>query len=284
MIKKEAIDALRLYEGDIRIRNKKGKLVYGQSKNILYRDENAYRTLNALLFPEIHSEYSRIHLEKHQLNIEFVKNIEGTIEIFYHIFSLMCKMRNNEENSTILVRRVDRKSALQEYKKGIMCSFVSTSKKSYDTEFAEKDGIVLLEIQLNNHIPYLDLEKVLGDEYKNYWEREVLLSPFLSIDIEKIELEYEERKIKDMNGKIPVGKYRIVPKELVDFSKSNILKDSKEEIREKIIQGKDIAIQAIETMNKGEWDDDFISYKEWKKNFQNYLHQMLSDMWYRREE
>lgn len=165
-----------------------------------------------------------------------------------------------------------------------MCSFVSTSKKSYDTEFAEKDGIVLLEIQLNNHIPYLDLEKVLGDEYKNYWEREVLLSPFLSIDIEKIELEYEERKIKDMNGKIPVGKYRIVPKELVDFSKSNILKDSKEEIREKIIQGKDIAIQAIETMNKGEWDDDFISYKEWKKNFQNYLHQMLSDMWYRREE
>ena len=50
---KAALDALRLYEGDIRIRDKAGNLLSRQSSDDFYKNKDAYRTLNALLFAGI---------------------------------------------------------------------------------------------------------------------------------------------------------------------------------------------------------------------------------------
>lgn len=84
--KREAIDAVRLYEGDIRIRDEEGNLVDRQLFDSFYGDKNAYRTLNALLFPGISNEKSRIQREGKQLNPIFLEKIDKTIDLYCHIF------------------------------------------------------------------------------------------------------------------------------------------------------------------------------------------------------
>ena len=62
------VDMLRFYGGDIRERTKDGKVVFGESsKDTLWGDNEAYRTLNALLFDGYENEKERIFKEKKKL-------------------------------------------------------------------------------------------------------------------------------------------------------------------------------------------------------------------------
>lgn len=235
------------------------------------------------MFPNTTSEYSRIHLEKHKLNITLLKNIEETIKLFCNIFQLMCKKRNERRHTEIIARRVERQSALQEYERGRTPSFISASKKQYDKEFADKDGIILLEIHLGQDVPYLDLETVLGLEYKYVEEKEILLSPFVDVSVCEIKLTSAEKRIIDKKNKPPLGKYQICARQFPDYVDNNPISLSRKEVYERICQEKDIAINAIEMMNKDEWDSDFSAYIDWKDKLQSYLKRIFSDMWYRGE-
>ncbi len=86
-----------------------------------------------------------------------------------------------------------------------MISFFSAPKTSFQKDFAEKDGIILLEVYIPPHMPYLDLKKALGVEYQSMEELEILLPPFVSITIQEETLQHiEKRRIlgikKNRNG------------------------------------------------------------------------------------
>lgn len=84
--------------------------------------------------------------------------------------------------------------------------------------------------------------------------------------------------IKDMHNNPPVGKYLIQPGSFPDYRE--IIKSSKEELYQRILQGKEEASLCLERMNAGDWCSDYRIYENWKKDFQDYLKLLYSDLWY----
>ena len=194
----------------------------------------------------------------------------------------MCKMRNYSNSLELIARRVERRSALKQYEQGRTPSFISASRKAYENEFADKNDIILLEIHLNDKVPFLELESVLGEEYRYSEEKEILLPPFVNVSVSKIGLSNDEIvHIRDMYNNPPSGKYQIYVKNLPDYVKSSLTSYSTEYVSEKILKDKEIAINAIEAMNRGDWERDFSSYIAWKGNLHIYLQHVLSEMWCR---
>lgn len=308
-IAKESIAALHLYGGD----------PIERKTDPLYGDVNAYRTMNALLFEGINNEKERIWEEGKQLNPAFLERIEDTINLYKNIFSIMCMKdedASEDESSVmpaskvpsevpakkvrsaipasrapsgmpvnkvipteIIGKRIDRKTSLAIYEKGYTASFFSTSKKGYDKEFSDKNGIILLEVKIGKGIPCIDFEKVLDRaQYKNIDEREILLPPFTRIKTEKVPFSVGETRIKDMHHKPPFGKYQITAIEFPNYSLE--ISESADQFYKKIIHGKDLAAECLRKMNHGEWKEDYESYKKWKKDLQDYLKLMFSGMYY----
>ena len=171
MVTKKELDMLRFYGGDIRKRTEEGKLLIINSsenskdpKDLLWRDKDAYRTLNALLFDGYENEKERIFQEHHQLNPIFIELLEETLAIYTGIFAVMCQ--NKEKQSVIsTVRRVDRKASLSAYTKGYTESFVSCSRGGFESDFSKKNQIILLEIETSENSLYVDYQQALGAEY-----------------------------------------------------------------------------------------------------------------------
>lgn len=289
MAGKRDIDMLRFYGGDIRKRTEDGKLLimsslknFRDQKDLLWGDKDAYRTLNALLFDGYENEKERIFQEKRQLNPVFIELIEETLSIYTGVFAVMCQ--NKEESSAVSrVKRVDRKASLNAYMKGYTESFVSCTKKNYMEEFANKNNVILLEIEAPGNSPYADYQQVVTEEeYSNYAEQEVLFPPFLSLNIEETELTKWERHIKDMHGHSPVGKYLLKMGGFPDYRKT--ITASKEELLDKIISTRNVAALSLKNMNAGMWENDYQEYVDWKDNLHNYLKLVYSDMWYGEKE
>lgn len=275
-----AVDALRLYEGDIRIRDEAGALLSIQSVDEFYKNKDAYRTLNALLFPGIANEYSRIEREGAKLNTVFLEQIEETIRLYCRIFGLMCQNVGNEGSEGIIAKRVERESTLISLKEGRTISFFSASRAGYQEDFAKKDGIILLEVHIPPTIPYLDFEKVLGVEYQSIEEREILLPPFVSIVIqEEALLPAEQRRIRDMKKRPARGKYRINAIGFPDFAEEPDGYLMAGRIEKDVLAEREIAVNAVRLMNKKKWDSDFTEYCLWKEKLKNYLRYRFLDLY-----
>lgn len=278
MCRVRQLDALRLYGGDARERESDGHI--GRiSEDTVYGDEEVYRTLNALLFEGIKNEQERIWEEGHKLNPDFLRRIEETIQIYTDIFKLMKENRMNFAGS-VIGKRIDRASSLSYYEDGFTHSFFSSSKRGFDSEFAQKYGIVLIETEITSNVPFIDYEKILKlEEYKNMEEREILLPPFLGIDMKKVPFRtVETQKIKDLGGKSPLGKYRLKTTGFPDYRK--YISDSEKELWKQIMDGKEAAAHLLEKMNDRDKTQDYNEYIFWKEKVQLYLKIQFSQIWY----
>lgn len=272
------IDALRFYGGDTRKRCSNGYMG-SKSKDSIYGDENAYRTLNALLFEGNKNEQERIWKEGHTLNPEFIRRVEETVQVYIDIFTLM-RIRKETFDCHVIGRRIDRASSVVYYENGFTQSFFSCSKCGFDPEFSRKNGIVLIELQLSSNIPFIDYELVLeSNEYTHWDEREILLPPFLNIEIEKIPLTATEtRTIRDQNQKPPLGKYLLKTIKFPDYRK--IILDSQKLLWQQIIDENESAAQLLEKMNEKEKEQGYRQYISWKEKLQKYLKIEFSNIWY----
>lgn len=117
----KGVDALRFYGGDTRERCSNGYMGR-KSRDAMYGDENAYRTLNALLFEGNKNEQERIWKEGHTLNSELIRRVEETVQVYTDIFTLM-KVRKEVFDYRVTGKRVDRVSSVVYYKNGFTQSF-----------------------------------------------------------------------------------------------------------------------------------------------------------------
>lgn len=276
------IDALRFYEGDIRERGSNGYMCRG-SQDAMCGDKNAYRTLNALLFEGAKNEQERIWTEGHILNTEFIRRIDETVQIYIDIFTLM-KEKSIDFDSGVVGRRIERASSITYYENGFTQSFFSCSKSGFDTTFARKRDIVLIEMELSRNVPFIDYEKILlKREYEHLDEREILLPPFLNIEMKEIPLTVSEtRRIKDLNKRPPLGKYRLKAVEFPDYRKSIL--DSEKIMWQQISDGKESAAHLLEMMNKKDKEQDYEEYTSWKGKLHQYLKIQFSNIWYGGDE
>lgn len=272
------IDALRFYGGDTRERCSNGYMGR-EFKDAMYGDKNAYRTLNALLFEGIKNEQERIWTEGHILNTEFIRRIDETVRVYIDIFTLM-KEKSADFDCGAVGRRIERASSIIYYENGFTQSFFFCSKNGFDSSFAQKSDIVLIEMELVGNVPFIDYEKILlRKEYKYWDEREILLPPFLNIEVAEIPLRVSEtRGIKDLNKKPPLRKYRLKAIEFPDYRKSIV--DSENIMWQQIIDGKEFVAHLLEMMNRKDKEQDYERYIGWKEKLHKYLKIQFSNIWY----
>lgn len=130
---------------------------------------------------------------------------------------------------------------------------------------------------------YRTLNALLFDGYENEKERifkegNKLNPVFVRRLKDTIKIYTGIFKLMCMEKQKKVGKYLIQPGSFPDYRE--IIKSSKEELYQRILQGKEEASLCLERMNAGDWCSDYRIYENWKKDFQDYLKLLYSDLWY----
>lgn len=268
MLTLKEIDAVRYYQGDIRKRDKNDQIVKDEIQEGFWGIPSAYLTMNCLMFDGVINEQNRILEGNGKIVPELLLEIEKIIEVFCDIYRAMCKYVSElESDKKMLTFRTDRKVSVEEMKKGYTVSFVSTSKNAIPEEFFQrKTELVLLNFAFPQKIPHLDFSKILKEDYLFKEQEEVLLPPFLKIELEKMELTEREKLYCDINGQSPCAKYfaevkGIGGRNLEDEEQKRKILDSGRNRRSAEILKKMINREIVTEEEKQE-------YSLWKRNFQ----------------
>lgn len=181
-----------------------------QNLRKFYDINNSYIVLNALLMPGINNERARLKYEKKRVDISaMLECIDELLKVYCHLYSAMCKYTYcYEHEKQYYTYRCDRMNTLEFLENGQMYSFMSTEKyKSGNTDFHDKEGILLLEIRAPGNIEHIDINSVLGEESKYPHEHEILFAPYILLHKEPLEMTETERDYRDINQEPPKGKY-----------------------------------------------------------------------------
>lgn len=179
--------AIEYYEGDV------------SGNDPFWSDPKAYVVLNSLFFPDITTEAAR-SAEGKYLNPAILEDTERLITVYR---SLLSVCRKTAMKSDVVTYRVERLADYQYCKKaGRTISFTSTSASGFLREYQDRAGIVLMRFHIPAATPCIPFADVL-DKYAKSDEAEILLPPWLHLEINEILLTSSEKQILDANGKPP---------------------------------------------------------------------------------
>lgn len=273
-ITEDEIYALFLYEGS-------GDILKAWD---FYQIKNAYQTFNLLMMPGIEGEKVRIGFENQRPHEIYIRDWPRTLKNMEYIFQAQCKYASSLSKDKIAdfsLFRVDRRinfSLLKE--KETTYAFTSTSQTEFLSDIAEKKkDVVLLDISLNQLVPFADYYGIFEDDYVFMEEAEVLLPPFLSWGtIEKV-TSTEAENAMDASGKVEkytvsFGKMcfpdAVQPEECL----RKVLNDLKEKACETLtaLTGDPSAAQKAEVSKYPE-------YVQWKEAFQELVGLRFQNIW-----
>ncbi|MBR1554784.1 MAG: hypothetical protein IJ644_05240 [Oscillospiraceae bacterium] len=184
------IRAVRYYIGDVRNLPEDG----------FWNDPKAYCLLNALFFPEISAESSRI-AEGKQLNPELLADVPRLAGLLKDLFSVFRKSASGRNYQTFRVER------FRDYEQmrlaGKTISFTSTSCAGFLKAYQDRCGIALLKFQIPMHTPCIVMQDFFP-EYAKPEEAEILLPPRMKLHFEDLSLSEQEQTILDADGNPPV--------------------------------------------------------------------------------
>lgn len=174
-----------------------------------YNVDNSYLVINALLMPGIGNENARLKEEGKKVSITMFKHMDELIKVYCRLYSAICKYTYfYKHEDRYYTYRTDRMNTLEFLEHGQMYSFMSTKKcKDKNTDFHDKDGILLLEVDAWENIEHIDVNAVLGEQSKYPFEQEILFAPFVLLDKELLEMTEEEKLYRDIHGNPPKAKY-----------------------------------------------------------------------------
>ncbi len=245
-------NALRFYIGD----------VSGYDK--FYGDPKAYVTLNSLFFPNIYTEKARADEGKF-LNQAIIADIPRLFDFFRSLFSAFSK---NLINKAIDVYRVERMSDfLLCRQNSATISLTSTSTSGFLNSYRDRRGIALLKFKLPVGINCIDIAKTL-DKYSKPEEAEILLPPFMSVNIKEKKLSESELKITDIDNMPPEILCEIKP---VGISVCDV------KIPRLPIGGELAGQRIYAALNSHTIpiEEDIALYSEWKNALQIQLHKLI---------
>ena len=167
----------------------------------LGHDPEAYRTINAMMFPGIDNEMERIFDNGSKLNADAIYQAEELLERSVALYSVMYKYGQRMPGDKVGYR-VDRASAAKlAAEEGKTISNFSTSITGYK-RFSKAD-IALEKIHIKQGTPCADFKEILGsDGYYLSDEAEVLVAPMCPIEVleEREPISQEELKIRNTRG------------------------------------------------------------------------------------
>ena len=186
----EEIRAVRYYIGDVRQMPEDG----------FWNDPKAYCLLNALFFPEIRAEASRI-AEGKCLNPELLKDIPRLAGLLNNLISVFRKSVSERNYQTFRVERFCDYEQMRQAGKTI--SFTSTSCAGFLESYQDRSGIALLKFNIPAQTPCIVMQDFFP-EYAKPEEAEILLPPWLKLHFEDLSLSSSETHILDADGNPPV--------------------------------------------------------------------------------
>lgn len=271
----EEKNSILFYQGSVECIRLRDEHNYLKS---FYNVGNAYEAINMLLFSGITNEESRIRKEKRYVDVVLLDFVPELLHVYCNLYSAICKFTYSDaQDEDIHAYRSDRVATLDFLKAGKLFSFVSSSLAGYrNHDFHNKEGILLLEIQAQRNIEHLDINAVLGADSKYPKEEEILFAPFLSLSMEEMVLDEEEKQYRDMNDEMPKAKYKITLKNTTYAEgDSNTLCSKIQDTYRNILNhnaisnAKDVWISLYKDENLT--DAMIKEYQEWKENIQIYL-------------
>lgn len=235
--------ALKYYTGDI------------SGDNVFWDESKAYLVLNSLFYDGICTEKARASEGKF-LNPAILDDIDRLFDFYDNMFSAFCKCRAESSVSAYRVERFSDYAFIKQSEKTV--SFTSTSTSGFLKEYRDRKGIALMKFVIPVGMSCISMSEVL-DVYTKSEEAEILLPPFMNLNITEISVNDSEKSIKDADGNMPVVSCIAECGEwCISERKKNISADGAK------------AGQRIYTaLNNGEnpCDDDIKLYCEWKKLF-----------------
>ncbi len=281
-------------------RSEKDSLLYyqGGGRNIalnqenhnlreFYNVDNSYIVINALLMPGISNERARLKVEGKRVDPILFEHMDELIEVYCRLYSAMCKYTFDYDHDELYhTYRADRMNTLTFLEQGQAYSFMST-KRHHDssTDFHDKDGILLLEVEALGDIEHVDINAVLGAESIFPQEQEILFAPFALLDREPLEITAEEKTYRDIHNNPPEAKF------LLHLRISSIVSCKTDKNREEL-RGlfarimDDESLNMVKTvwnvfMSGGEPEDEAVRcYGEWKEKLRSYLRLRFAEIKY----
>lgn len=190
----EELRALKFYEGDI---------ADADRNDPFWGDARAYVTLNALLYDDLASEYTRVR-EGKQLNPAMLRDLPRLLGLYGALFSAMQKGEKSKVRTGYRVERAsDFAVCLQ---RGETVAFTSTALDGFLPAYGDKQGLVLLTCHVPAETPCAVFSEML-DSYLKSSESEMLLPPFLRFRAEARPLTDSDRRITDLSGEPPQAAY-----------------------------------------------------------------------------
>lgn len=245
-------NALRFYIGDV------------SGNDDFFGDPKAYVVLNSLFFPDISTETARANEGKY-LNPAIIADIPRLIGFFSDLFSAFAKSVIEKD---VLTYRVERLSDYRLIRRNsATVSMTSTSTAGFLNAYRDRRGIALMKFSLGNTPYCIDISKALP-YYAKSDEAEILIPPFMELSIEETELNADEMKITDCDGRPPQVSCRVKTAGIARYSGS---------IPELSVCGSKAGQRIYTALNNGIQPDksDIEMYSQWKSDLNKILHSMI---------
>ncbi len=256
LLTEQMVNALRFYTGDV-------SWWHGEDKEAAFwRDKKAYLVINALFFEGIENELARAG-EKKFLNPVFFENTERLLDVCENLIKAI--WAGGKDEPLQYGYRVERMSSFEKIKQlGHTISPTSTSKTGFLSNYRDKKGLVLLDFTIDQGVPRADMGKLLPN-YSKAEEKEILIAPWLPLEIRRRSLTEEELTISDYDGQPPGMAYQITVKQ----------PERMNDVRPRPLDqaGAEAGRRVLETILKQEVpkQEDVRAYSLWKESFRDHL-------------
>lgn len=246
-------NALHFYIGDV------------SGNDAFFGDSKAYVVLNSLFFPDISTESARANEGKY-LNPAVIADIPRLMGFFESLFSAFRKSVIKEDISAYRVERMSDYSLMRERSSTV--SMTSTSTAGFLNEYRDRRGIALMKFSLSKNTLYcIDIGKVLP-YYAKSEEAEILIPPFMKLDIEEIPLSENEMQITDCDNAPPLVSCTVKISGIEKYNGN---------IPELSAYGSKSGQRIYNALNNGKLPDkeDIEQYSHWKNDLQKILHSII---------
>lgn len=236
---------LKYYTGDV------------SGSDSFWSEPKAYLVLNSLFYDGIETEKSRA-AEGKFLNPAILDDVDRLLDFYDNMFSAFGKCRSEKDIITYRVERYSDYLPIRDTNHTV--SFTSTSTSGFLDSYRDRKGIALMKFIIPESVTCINVAESL-DFYAKSDEAEVLLPPFMHLDISETVLTEKELSITDADGKSP------------DIACIAICKNP--EIKERTVSlssdGAEAGQRIYNALNNGHMpiEEDINIYTQWKKDFRN---------------
>lgn len=187
----------------------------GMSSKVLANSGSSYEILNAILFPGIMNELTRVFDDGKFLPTYAIEHApEELLEVSTQLYSAMYKYGKNM-SGPVHIRRADRSASFPEIeRRGETVSNFSTTtnRKFLDFTVNGKKNVTLVVGDILPGTVCADFREILSDDYNLSNEREILVAPFTPVEYKEVGMKSYEKRLQDRVGNPPNRKLKMTLK------------------------------------------------------------------------